>query len=70
MNAPALKLPANDDQPQRSFERAYDKWRHHVAIDHLVSLLERKTNADDSIDALLESAFIAGWDAGGNRAME
>jgi hypothetical protein len=60
----------NDNDPEMSpMEGGFAIWSEDPAIRHLIGLLTEKPDGA-GLEALLQSAFEAGWSGGFNRAMD
>jgi hypothetical protein len=51
-------------------DRVFEQWRHASLVDHLVTTLETENSNVRGLEALLRSAFEAGWIGGYNHAIE
>jgi hypothetical protein len=51
-------------------DRVFEEWRHESLVDQMVTKLETENSNVRGLEALLRSAFEAGWVAGHNHAIE
>jgi hypothetical protein len=51
-------------------DRAFEHWRHGSLVDQMVTTLETENSNVRGLEALLRSAFEAGWIGGHNDATE
>ena len=51
-------------------DRVFAEWRHGSLVDQMVTKLETENSNVRGLEALLSSAFEAGWIAGYNHATE
>jgi len=60
----------DNDASMSACEAAFAVWREDPAISHLLGRLMESNRDVRALEALVQSAFEAGWMGGFNRAME